>query len=99
MLRQHLQKYNVGDLITTTKTSFNENPGQSKKLLPKFTGPYKVTKSLGNDRYEITNVPGFSKSRKYCTVVAADRMRPWINVKALNVHSSSDDTNSESDSY
>lgn len=91
------KSYKVNDLVKITKVSFNENPGQSKKLCQKFIGPYKVSKSLGNDRYELTNIPGFNKSKKYLTVVSADRMRPWINVKALNVISE-DETQSESDS-
>lgn len=79
--------YSVGDLVKITKTNF-KNDGKSKKLLPKFIGPYKVVKSLGNDRYEITNVPGF-KAKKYESVVAADRMRPWIHIQSLEVNKSS----------
>lgn len=79
--------YSVGDLVKITKTNF-KNDGKSKKLLPKFIGPFKIKKCLGNDRYEITNVPGF-KEKKYETVVAADRMRPWINVQALEINNSS----------
>lgn len=86
--------YKVNDLVKITKVSFQENIGKSKKLMPKFIGPFRVTRVMGNDRYEITNIPGFTKTKKYCTVVAADRMRPWINVQALNVESD-EDTNSD----
>lgn len=85
--RNPARKYNINDLVKLTKVSFNENIGESKKLLPKFTGPYKVSNVLGNDRYEICNIPGFAKTKKYSTIVAADRMRPWINIKALDVES------------
>lgn len=96
-------KYSVGDLIKITKTNF-KNDGKSKKLLPKFIGPYKIIKCLGNDRYEITNVPGINNN-KYQSVVAADRMRPWINIQALEINrssgsgstSSSTDDNSDSE--
>lgn len=87
--------YAVGDLVKITKTNF-QNDGKSKKLLPKFIGPFKVTKCLGNDRYQISNVPGF-KSRKYETVIAADRMRPWIHIQALDL-GKSDSESCHSDS-
>lgn len=77
----------VGDLVKITKTNF-KNDGKSKKLLPKFVGPYKITKSLGNDRYRISNVPGFN-TKKYDSVVAAERMRPWIHIQALEIDGSS----------
>lgn len=73
------RKYQEGDLIKMVKSNFN-NDGKSKKLLPKFVGPYKVTKKLGNDRYSISNIPGFKAARVYNTVIAADRMRPWIHL-------------------
>ena len=53
--------YAVGDLVKITKTNF-ANDGKSKKLLPKFIGPYiKIIKCLGNDRYKIANIPGINK--------------------------------------
>lgn len=88
--------YSVGDLVKITKTNFN-NDGKSKKLLPKFIGPFKVTKSLGNDRYQICNVPGFN-TKKYDSVVASDRMRPWINIQALEINGSSRSSSDSSDS-
>lgn len=87
--------YQVGDLVKIVKNSFR-NDGKSTKLLPKFIGPYKVIKSLGNDRYKIGTVPGFQQTRLYESVVAADRMRPWIHFKALDVdNNSSDSENSD----
>lgn len=87
--------YEIGDLVKVVKTNFY-NDGKSKKLLPKFVGPYKVTKCLGNDRYEISSVPGFNTKRMYNTVVAADHMRPWIHIHALAVENESV-SDSESD--
>lgn len=84
--------YKEGDLIKITRTNFHNN-GNSTKLLSKFIGPYIIVKTMGNDRYKITNVPGFSnKKRAFETVVAADRMRPWININppVSFAHSNSD---------
>lgn len=57
------------------------------------------TKVMGNDWYEVSNVPGFSKTKKYCSVIAADRMRPWINIKALNVVSDSESESSSASGH
>uniref|UniRef100_A0A1B0DM01 Uncharacterized protein n=1 Tax=Phlebotomus papatasi TaxID=29031 RepID=A0A1B0DM01_PHLPP len=49
--RKSPHKYQVGDLVLA-KT---EHPasGESRKLLPRFRGPYQVKRVLGADRYEI----------------------------------------------
>ncbi|CAH2216556.1 jg25094 [Pararge aegeria aegeria] len=87
-------KYDIGDLVKISRNNF-DNDKKSTKLLSKFVGPYKVTEVLGNDRYRITDVPGFNKKGKpYKTVIAADRIRPWIHIKALELHSS-DETSSD----
>lgn len=74
--------YKKDDLIKITRTNFY-NKGNSTKLLSKFVGPYKILEVLGNDRYKITEIPGFNKKRRsYESVVAADRIRPWINISS-----------------
>lgn len=86
--------YELGDLVKIARNNFDNNM-KSKKLLSKFVGPYKITEVLGNDRYRISDIPGFNKKGKpYNTVIAVDRMRPWIHVKALDVHNS--DSSSDS---
>lgn len=93
--------YKEGDLIKITRTNYHNN-GKSTKLLSKFIGPYIIVKVMGNDRYKITNVPGFNDNKRVIeTVVAADRMRPWININPpVNTEdclsdSSSDDSDDE----
>jgi transposase InsO family protein len=84
-------KYLLGDLVKIKRNSYN-NDGASTKLMSKFIGPYKIIEVLGNDRYRIADVPGMKhkNNKKYISVLAADRLRPWIHVKALQVESSSD---------
>ncbi|KAJ2949128.1 hypothetical protein O0L34_g6069 [Tuta absoluta] len=89
-------KYELGDLVKIARNNF-DNDKKSAKLLSKFVGPYKITEVLGNDRYRIAEVPGFSKRGKpYNTVIAFDRIRPWIHIKSLELHetdkSSTDDS-------
>lgn len=38
--------------------------GDSRKLEPKFRGPYIVRKVLGNDRYLLEDIPGYQVSNK-----------------------------------
>ena len=50
----------------------------SKKLIPKFKGPYVVKGAIGNDRYCIIDVPGFQLTQKpYEGVAAAVNMKLW----------------------
>lgn len=67
--------FKEGDLVMIP----NHNPerGKSKKLAPKFRGPFKVTSVLDNDRYEVTNIEGHSQKR-YKNVYPADHLKPWI---------------------
>ncbi|CAH1101552.1 unnamed protein product [Psylliodes chrysocephalus] len=44
--------YKVGDLVLT-KVISNPATGESKKLLPKFRGPFKIIEVLPNDRYRV----------------------------------------------
>jgi hypothetical protein len=68
--------FNEGDLVMIPN---NHNPanGKSKKLCPKFRGPFKITAVLNNDRYEISSIDGHSK-RKYKSVYPADHLKKWI---------------------
>lgn len=89
--------FEEGDLIKLTRTNFY-NQGKSTKLVSKFIGPYTIIKALGNDRYKIADIPGFGKKRSFESVVAADRMRPWINKKFNELESDkSSDESSDSD--
>lgn len=93
--RHPARKYSEGELVKVTKTTF-ANDGKSKKLLPSYIGPYRVVSVLSNDRYELAAIPGLSTSKnKRKTTVAANRMRPWVHVAALELNENiTDDDNS-----
>lgn len=93
--RRPAKIYNTGDLVKITKVTFY-NDGKSKKLLPSYVGPYRVTKVLGQDRYKIASIPGFSNcTNKRTTTVAADRMLPWVHVAALQLNRSDSSESSD----
>lgn len=83
-------KYNVGDLVRVERQI--PASGSSKKLVPKFQGPYRIVKVLDYDRYQIEDTPLTRKSnRSYSTIVAVDKIRPLLNFSKPHVDSSSDE--------
>lgn len=90
--------YKEGDLVKITQTTIDNN-GKSRKLLPPYVGPFRVIRVLGNDRYKIKSIPGFSNMKhKRGSTVAADRMKPWIHIAALQVNDDTETDNDEVDS-
>lgn len=84
-----------------TKVAF-QSDGKSKKLLPSYVGPFRVTQALGQDRYKITSIPGFSNHKNNrTTTVAAERMLPWVHIAALQLNDdeSNDDDDLNDNSY
>ncbi|CAH1994471.1 unnamed protein product [Acanthoscelides obtectus] len=73
--RIQAKKYLVDDVVMVLKTDA-PCTGASRKLVPKYKGPFKVTKVLYNDRYEVVDLR--ENYKRYKTVVAADKMKPWI---------------------
>lgn len=87
-------KYKVGDLVRVERHV--QATGTSKKLVPKFQGPYKITKVFDFDRYQITDTPITQKGNKrYSNVVAVDKIKPWLNFR--RPHESSSTSSEESD--
>lgn len=82
------QVYKLGDLVMVMKAV--RNVGDSNKLVPPYSGPFKITAILGNDRYEVSSIDGFSK-RKYKNVYSADKLKPWIRINSTNIDSDNDD--------
>ncbi|KAL4705173.1 hypothetical protein ACJJTC_000434 [Scirpophaga incertulas] len=78
--RKAPKQYQVGDLVRIEKDIRTES-GHSRKLLPKCIGPYRISKVLGNDRYEIVDTPITRKNavRAYKAVYAVDKMHPWLS--------------------
>ncbi|KAL0883751.1 hypothetical protein ABMA27_015856 [Loxostege sticticalis] len=71
------KQFKHGDLVSIEREI--PSTGQSKKLVPKFRGPYRVVAALGNDRYQVEDTPITRKgNRKYNSVVAIDKMKPWL---------------------
>jgi len=51
-------QYHEGDYVLVRDT--RATVGESAKLKPKYKGPYLIKKILGNNRYVVTDIPGFN---------------------------------------
>ena len=68
--------YSPGDLVFITNV--DTTAGTNKKFLPKFKGPYRINKVLGNDRYVVGDVEGIQVSQiPYDGVIEAKNIRLW----------------------
>ncbi|CAH0731796.1 unnamed protein product, partial [Brenthis ino] len=77
-------KYNIGDLVRVERQV--PATGQSKKLVPKFQGPYRIASILDHDRFAIEDTPLTSKrGRSFSTIVAIDKIKPWLNFNRPHV--------------
>ncbi|KAJ8976490.1 hypothetical protein NQ317_008465 [Molorchus minor] len=55
--RAKAKRYAVGELVLVRVTSIPAT-GESKKLNPRYKGPYKISAVLPNDRYEVVDMMG-----------------------------------------
>lgn len=77
------RKYAEGDLVLLKAE--HTATGQSRKLLPRFKGPYKVTRALPNDRYEVTDPDTTKVTQKpFRSIYAADKMKPWLHFEDIS---------------
>lgn len=89
--------FRLGDLVMIPNYHIPAN-GKSKKLYPKFRGPFKISAVLDHDRYEVSSIEGYAK-RKYKSVYPADALKKWItfssdindNDEHMDLDDSSDD--------
>lgn len=69
------KKFEINDLVVVKKL-ITSNDGKSKKLLPKYSGPYIIVKILDFDRYLIEDLPGSKRSqKKYSGIVPSDKIK------------------------
>lgn len=78
-VRKNPKVYSIGDLVRVERET-RADPGNSRKLLPKCSGPYRITKVLGNDRYEVEDTPITKKkgSKTYRGTYSVDKLHPWL---------------------
>lgn len=71
--------YKIGDLVMLKITSTSAT-GNSQKLVAKWRGPFRVSRVLENDRYEVRDIKGMQRSQiPYCGIAGIENMKPWIH--------------------
>lgn len=73
--------YDLGDVVMVAANPIAT--GQSRKLMAKAKGPFKITAVLPNDRYEVEDLRQLRKARGQKSVVAVDSLRKWVTFDAL----------------
>lgn len=75
--RKTKTNYKIGDYIMLK--NFNSTMGGATKLIPKFKGPYKITKILKNDRFLVEDVDGFQQTQiPYKGIWSVNNIKPWL---------------------
>lgn len=70
-------KYTVGDYVVVK--NFDCSVGANRKLIPKYKGPYKITKVLENDRYILEDVDGFQQTQiPYKGIWSTQNIKYWF---------------------
>nr|CAI5854752.1 unnamed protein product [Callosobruchus analis] len=71
--------YNVCPHVRKTRRRTTQSTGD-KKLIPKYKGPYEITKVLDNDRYVVTDVENFQITQKpFEGICSPDNMKLWLH--------------------
>ncbi|XP_043062900.1 uncharacterized protein LOC122319558 [Drosophila yakuba] len=71
--------YSPGDIILVENEPFST--GTSRKLEPRYKGPFIVSKVLPNDRYLVEDLPHAQrKQRHYKSVYSSDKMKRWCEI-------------------
>lgn len=87
--------YKEGDLVRVERQL--AATGHSRKLIPRYQGPYRIVKAYKHDRYQIEATPLTRKGNKnYSNVVAVDKIKPWLNfARPHDVSSGNESENTE----
>lgn len=75
--RKPCKTYEVGDLVLWSGADKNDKKISRKVGYYKFGGPYKVFKTIGNDRYEIVAIEGMKGYKRFKAAVAGDTLRKY----------------------
>lgn len=85
-------KYKVNELVLW-KGAADRNITVRRKLKEKYSGPYKISKVVGNDRYVITSLKGIKGYKRFQALVSSDSLKRFIGD---NIDSSSEDSDVDS---
>ncbi|KAK9693097.1 hypothetical protein QE152_g34438 [Popillia japonica] len=74
--RRKAKEYKVGQYVMISNV--DSTSGANKKLIPKYRGPYQIKTKLPNDRYVVTDIPGFQQTQiPYDSILDVTRLTPY----------------------
>ncbi|CAD7077440.1 unnamed protein product [Hermetia illucens] len=74
--RKKPSQYQEGDLVVITNVA--PSTGFSRKLEPRYRGPYVISKVLRFDRYVVEDIEGLQRrQRRFNSVFHAEHLKPW----------------------
>lgn len=92
------KKYDIGDLIVIE--NIPSATGESRKLEPKYRGPYVVNKVLDNDRYLIGDLEDCQRNqRSFKSVFTSEKLKPWCALGPEMDDDPTDDENENRDDF
>lgn len=92
--RKESTKYSIGELVLWSGSN-KDAKESNRKTGTRFGGPYKITKTIGNDRYEIVALKGMKGYKRYRVTVSAEQLRPFSGGVIEDSESDSEATSTE----
>lgn len=80
--------YRIGDLVLW-RGAADRNVQVRRKLKEKFSGPYRIAKVVGNDRYMIVSLKGVKGYKRFSAIVPSDSIKRFHEIDS---ESSTDDS-------
>lgn len=93
------KKYEQGDLVLIENIA--PATGESRKLEPRYRGPYVVQKVLDKDRYLVGDIDGAQRTQKpFLSVFTTDKLKSWCSLgPEVNEDESEDEDGDEAHTY
>lgn len=95
--RKPPQIYKRGDLVLWKQAPTSSASRVNTKLDDLYSGPYIVSKVIGNDRYRIRSIKGLRGYKSFTGLVASDALRPYYSVAPISDSASSSDEQLETE--
>ncbi|CAK1554040.1 unnamed protein product [Leptosia nina] len=95
--RKKSRVYSKNDLVLWKQAPTSSAAKVNTKLDDIYSGPYIVTKVLGNDRYKIRSIKGVRGYKSFMGLVSADALRPYRSIAPVSESDSSGDEQVETE--
>lgn len=95
--RKNSTIYKKGDLVLWKQAPTSSASKVNTKLDDVYSGPYVISKILGNDRYQIRSIKGLRGYKKFLGIVASDAIRPYRSIAPVVDSASSSDEQLETE--